>query len=162
MRSGLLITDISDHLPIFSISLDHMRTHQRQESLFVRDKSEQNISSFLEELDCIDWSNLDGYNDPKICYSKFLERYTKTYEKHYPLKKLKRRLHPRRPWISQRLLKSIKQKNKLYKRYLSNPSPQRELIYKTYKNKLNHSLRIAKRLYYDKKLNESKSNMRAT
>ena len=141
LRSGLLITDISDHLPILSISLD--RTHQRQESLFVRDKSEKNISSFLEELDCIDWSNLDGYNDPKICYSKFLERYTKTYEKHYPLKKLKRRLHPRRPWISQRLLKSIKQKNKLYKRYLSNPFPQKELIYKTYKNKLNHSLRIA-------------------
>ena len=54
-------------------------------------------------------------------------------------------------------------KNKLYKRYLSNPSPQKEVIYKTYfKNKLNHSLRIAKRLYYDKKLNESKSDMRAT
>ena len=34
--------------------------------------------------------------------------------------------------------------------------------YKTYKNKLNHSLRIAKRLYHDKKLNGSKSNMRAT
>ena len=66
LRSGLLITDISDHLPIFSISLDHMRTHQRQESLFVRDKSEQNISNFLEELDCIDFSNLDVYNDPNI------------------------------------------------------------------------------------------------
>ena len=140
MRSGLLITDISDHLPIFSISLDHnfMLTRQRQESLFVRDKSEQNISSFLEELYYIDWSNkLDGYSDPKIYYySKFLERYTKTYEKHVPLKKLKRRLHPRRPWISQGLLKSIKQKNRLYKRYLSNPSPQKELIYKTYKKKL--------------------------
>ena len=78
------------------------------------------------------------------------------------MKKLKRHLHPRRPWISRGLLKSIKQKNKLYKQYLSNPSPQKELKDKTYKNKLNHSLRIAKRLYYDKKLNESKSNMRAT
>ena len=97
LRSGLLITDISDHLPIFSISLDHMRTHQKQESLFIRDKSNQNISNFLEELDCTDWSNLDRYNDPKICYSKFLERYTKTYEKHFPLKKLKHRLPPRRP-----------------------------------------------------------------
>ena len=53
LRSGLLITDISDHLLIFSVSLDHMLTHQRQESLFVRDKSERNISSFLEELDYI-------------------------------------------------------------------------------------------------------------
>ena len=34
--------------------------------------------------------------------------------------------------------------------------------YKTYKNKLNHSLQIAKRLYYDKRLSESKSNIRAT
>ena len=162
LRSGLLITDISDHLPIFSISSDHIRTHQRQESLFVRDKCEQNISNFLDELNYIDWSNLDGYNDPKICYSKFLERYTKAYEKHFPLKKLKRRPQLRKPWISQGLLKSIKQKNKLYKQYLSNPSSLKQEKYKTYKNKLNHSLRIAKRSYYDKKLNESKSNMRAT
>ena len=75
---------------------------------------------------------------------------------------LKRRLHPRRRWISQGLLKSIIQKSKLYKRYFSSPSPQKEMIYKAYKNELNYSLRIAKRLYYDKKLNESKSNMRAT
>ena len=88
LRSGLLITDISDHLPIFSISSDYIRTNQRQESLFVRDKREQNIFNFLDEVDCIHWPNLDGYmyNDPIICYSKFLERYTKAYEKHFPLK----------------------------------------------------------------------------
>ena len=73
---GLLITDISDHLPIFSISSDHIPNNQHQESLFVRDKRKQNIPNFLDELDCINWSNLDGYNDPKICYGKFLERYT--------------------------------------------------------------------------------------
>ncbi|CAH3111049.1 unnamed protein product, partial [Pocillopora meandrina] len=75
---------------------------------------------------------------------KFLERYTKAYETHFPLKKLKRRLHFRKPWISQGLLKSVKQKNKLYKQYISNPSLWNEAKYKTYKNKLNHSLRIAK------------------
>ena len=144
------IIDISDHLPIFSISSDYIRTNQRQESLFVRDKREQNILNFLDEVDCINWSNLDGYNDPKICYSKFLEQYTNAYEKHFPLKKL--RCHPqlRKPWISQGLLKSIKKKNKLYEQYPSSlipdPSSQKEEKYKTYKNKLNHySLRIAKR-----------------
>ena len=72
------IIDISDHLPIFSISSDYIRTNQRQESLFVRDKREQNILNFLDEVDCINWSNLDGYNDLKIGYNKFLERYTKS------------------------------------------------------------------------------------
>ena len=38
----------------------------------------------------------------------------------------------------------------------------RQSIYKSYKNKLNHSLRIAKRLYYEKKLNNAKSNTRDT
>ena len=86
LRSGLLITDISDHLPIFSISSGHIRTNQRQESLFVRDKREQNILNFLDKLDCINWSNLGGYNDPKIFFSKFLERYTKAYEEYFPLR----------------------------------------------------------------------------
>ena len=94
---------------------------------------------------------------------RYRELISKThYETHFPLKKLKRRLHLRKPWISQSLLKSVKQKNKLYKQYLSNPSLWNEAKYKKYKNKLNHSLRIAKRLYYDKKVSESKSNIRAT
>ena len=35
-------------------------------------------------------------------------------------------------------------------------------IYKSYKNKLNNSLRKAKRLYHEKKLNNVQSNTRAT
>ena len=38
----------------------------------------------------------------------------------------------------------------------------RQSICKSYKNKLNHSLRIAKRLYYEKNLNNVQSNTRAT
>ena len=38
----------------------------------------------------------------------------------------------------------------------------RQSIYKSYKNKLNRSLRTAKRLYYAKKLNNVQSNTRAT
>ena len=37
-----------------------------------------------------------------------------------------------------------------------------EAHYKNYKTKLNHSLRIAKKSFYEKKLNEVKSNTRAT
>jgi len=35
-------------------------------------------------------------------------------------------------------------------------------LYKTYKNKVNHTLRLAKRLYYEEKLQDVKSNTRAT
>ena len=57
---------------------------------------------------------------------------------------------------------SIKQKSKLYRRYLNIPSYANEISYKNYKNKLNHSLRIAKRLYYEKQLESAISNIENT
>ena len=61
-------------------------------------------------------------------------------------------------WLSRGLIKSIKRKSKLYKRYLNVPNDVNEVSYKKYKNKLNHSLRIAKRNYYDKQLDYFKTN----
>ena len=48
------------------------------------------------------------------------------------------------------------------KKYLRVPSMVNASLYKTYKNKLNHTLRLAKRLYYEKKLQDVKSNIHAT
>ena len=53
-------------------------------------------------------------------------------------------------------------KNKLYKQFLQNRNPTTERKYKTYKNKLTHCIRIAKRLYFDKKLTVNKSNVKET
>ena len=67
-----------------------------------------------------------------------------------------------KPWLSNALIKCIKTKNSLYKKYLRNPTMDCQSIYQNYKNKLNHSLRIAKRLYNEKKWNNVQSNTRAT
>ena len=66
------------------------------------------------------------------------------------------------PWITKGLVKSIRKKNALHKRFLAKPTSFRENLYKSYKNKLTHSLRVAKRLYYNKKLYEYKSNAKST
>jgi hypothetical protein len=80
----------------------------------------------------------------------------------FPVKIIKRKSKIYKPWISKGILKSIKRKNKLYKSFLQNQNPIAESKYKVYKNKLTHSIRIAKRIYFDMKLNENKSNMKAT
>jgi hypothetical protein len=59
-------------------------------------------------------------------------------------------------------LVSVRKKNKLYKKYLGNPTLQRELHYKRYKNKLNHLIRNAKKTYYDNKFDRAKSNLKET
>ena len=50
----------------------------------------------------------------------------------------------------------------LYKCFLNNPNSSHENAYKSYKNKLTHSLRIAKHLYYEKQIEKLKSNVKAT
>ena len=58
----------------------------------------------------------------------------------------------RSPWMTKCVLKSIKKKNKLYKKYLSDSSKINENAYKKYKNKLNHVIRLSKKNYYEQEL----------
>ena len=98
----------------------------------------------------------------RFLYNKYYILYDK--EKiliwYYMIKKKRYLSH--KPWLSKGLLKSLRSKNQLYKQFLRNPSVANEAHYKNYKNKLNYSLRIAKKSFYEKKLNEVKSNTRAT
>ena len=72
--AGLLLADISDHLPIFSICSDNTPTHRARETIFVRNKNVENTKKFFEQLESTDWLQLPGYNDPKMCYDSFLNK----------------------------------------------------------------------------------------
>ncbi len=50
------------------------------------------------------------------------------------------------------ILKSVKNKNKLYKKYLLNPNNTNQEKYKRYKNKLSHIIKLAKKSYYEDQL----------
>ena len=64
-RSGLIFTDISDHLPVFSILSDSTLVNRcRQDPVFIRDKNSDNIPSFIEKLESVDWSPLKDFDEP--------------------------------------------------------------------------------------------------
>ena len=56
------------------------------------------------------------------------------------------------PWLTKGLLKSIRRKAKLYKKFPKNPNVGNEKVYRTFKNKLNHLTRIAKEIIKIKNL----------
>ena len=161
--SGLMFCDISDHLPIFTLLLDQSKNSNDTTWLSFRDKSINNVATFTNRLANVNWDELSEYKDPDWAYRCFLDKYTTLYNDCFPLKKVKVKTATlSNPWITKGLLKSIRKKNSLYKRFLAKPTSYRENLYKSYKNKLTHSLRVAKRLYYNKKLYEYKSNAKST
>ena len=105
--AGLFLADISDHLPIFSICSDDISSLRPKENIFVRNKNEANTLNFLQQLKSTDWSQIPGYHDPKICYERFLSKFSQIYNTCFPLKKLKRKNQLRKPWLSKGLLKSV-------------------------------------------------------
>ena len=150
--SGLLFTDISDHLPIFCFSYEQSSETIDDKFVVFRNKSKSNFINFNNQLNDTIWEDLSGFNDPEAAYDSFLKKFKDIYNSSFPLKKVKTiKLNLKKPWVSKGLLKSINQKNNLYKKYLNNPCTENECTYKRYKNKLTFLLRNAKKLYYEKK-----------
>ena len=87
MFNGLLFTDISDHLRVFSISRDQYNDSDITTPIVYRDKSESNVLKFQNELRNTNWPNLKGYNDPSHAYDSFLNEYTAVYNSCFRLKK---------------------------------------------------------------------------
>ena len=164
-RSGLLFTDISDPLPVFSIHSDNtLGHHYRQDPIFVRDKIPITLSKFVEKLEGFAGGHRSQVIMIHILHTAiFLKKFTEIYHDCFLVRKLiPKKRSIKKPWLAKALLKSIKRKNKLYKQFLHKPTQNNNLLYKSFKNKLNHILRSTRRLYYEKKLEYAKSNTHAT
>ena len=102
--SGLLFTDISDHLPIFSISNECLSSSRKTQWLMFRDKNANNVCKFKDELQTVNWSEVRESSDPSSAYDIFLSKYTDIYN-NFPLKKVKIKNNGlTKPWISKALL----------------------------------------------------------
>ena len=112
--SGLVLTDISDHLPIFSISNEKMKMKDEAPYSVFRDKSERNVAKFRNCLSNVNWYDLDDIHEPNKAYCSFFSKFNDIYNDCFPLKKVKNNIF-KKPWLSKGLLKSVRQKNRLYK-----------------------------------------------
>ena len=99
-----------------------------------------------------------------MAYNKFLKMFTYVYEYvYFPPKSeqnTKKVNKTKRPWMTNCILKSVRNKNKLYKAFLRISTGKNENLYKNYKNKLNNIIEIAKKTYYEDQLIKYKQNSR--
>ena len=146
VTAGIATLDISDHLPIFCNILTRIERHQ--ESIFYRDYSHFENTLFLRDINDINWDNLisnssDLHNATKIVTETIQE----IVDKHAPIRRASQRKRKLalKPWITTGLLKSIKQKQKMYRSHYLSDDVDKVKKYKLYSNKLNHLKENAKR-----------------
>ena len=161
-ESGILFNDISDHLSVFQISsidAGGVSEFKRNYSGFRRITPE-NIQSFKLDLEHANW-NFTSMDDPNEAFDNFQSKFLKLYENSFPLQKAKSR-KKLKSWMTDGVINSIKHKNKLYKKYLNNPTPNNFCAYKLFRNKLNTIIKVSKAKFYNDKFEKAKNNAKNT
>ena len=163
--SGVILSDISDHCPIFARILSFFGNNSCSPAVkMVRKITPEKIIRLKDKLKLLDWSEVLVTNDTNTSYNNFMNILNNSINECIPYVQLKsdNKRKPRNPWVTKSLLKSINRKNRLYYKYRSNPNDKIREKYVKYKNTLTTLLRFEKKKYYCSKFESNLNNMKET
>ena len=129
MSCGVLVTDLTDHFPIFCKS---HTSHDVHDNPKFRNFSNNNISNFIHGVELVDWNPILDDNNANSSYDNFCSILTSLYNECFPFIQPKNNKRRKHPWITKCILTSIKHKNKLFQTYLKNPTDINKVNYSKY------------------------------
>ena len=169
IEAGILINDISDHLPIYAIikqgnnpSNQNIANNSTQKR---RKLDSEALLCLQNSLQRIDWSSVMSPSvlDVNISYNTFLEKFLDAYDRACPLQNIRiKKKQIQKPWMTDGLKRACKKKNRLYKKYLCLKNDFSEQEYKNYKNVLTTTIRMAEKEYYEGLLQRHIGDMKNT
>ena len=165
-RAGILITDLSDHMPVVCITSYKNKKYKNRKALIFEQRpfNENNLARISLELQQVDWSLMTNMNVNEA-YCHFIEKINQIVDEIAPIKQVKIPSHRiiRDPWMSSGLLKSSCTCNTLYRKsFVKSRGHQLTQTYTKYRNSYNQLKRTAKRIYYRNLFNEYKYDARKT
>ena len=162
ISNGLLIDDISDHLPVFSITKEIQKAVHKTRYMFKSNTTPDAISLFCHGLEQ-NWETVIQIDDVNKAHNSFIYIIKTFFNKNCPVKRIVIRNDKcDKPWITPGLKNACKKKNTLYRIFLKCRSKEAEGRYKSYKNKLTDILRYCEEDYYNKKLQLYSNDMKNT
>ena len=97
---GILISDITDHFPVFTINRSF--SHKETEAVLVkRSYSARNKQSFLQLISDLDWNEIYNCCDTQQAFSIYYEIFTKHYDACFPKREIKIKYNNRKPCFQQ-------------------------------------------------------------
>ena len=118
MKSGNLTLGISDHLPsFFLVPRDNQKPYSKKQNLYTRKTKSFDKLGFIGDYLSIDWDTEleQNKNDVNISLKIFLTKINDLLDIYMPLRKVTQKKYKKRfkPWITDRILSKINEKNRL-------------------------------------------------
>ncbi len=163
VASGILLNDIRDHLPVFtvvqSVTWTKIKTGTTK---WIRKRFCETLGALKKDLSKQKCNQVYLHQNPNKAYDEFITIFMSLYDKHCPLQQQRIYKYEEKPWITKGLDNACKKKNVLYKQFLKCRTEEAENKYKKYKNRLTTIMRNNKKNYYNKLLEIHKSNTQGT
>lgn len=153
----IVLTDISDHYPIFSHFKHNEIIHPPTfiTKRFINDDALLNFNYNLQQLN---WSNVFECSCPNESFNTLFSQFNTIFNKFFPLKRARLdKKHNISPYITSALKRSITERNRLARLAKKWPITYKE-TYRQYRNNLTKLLRTAKNSYYRNSLKDNQGN----
>lgn len=168
IESAIIISDISDHLPVITwIDISPVNLYTLGNLKMTRTFSTEGISQLKSMLCNTDWSpvlNLCEDNEPDSSYNEFVKIFKSAYNEAFPLRPpratKKNTFH--QPWMTRGLLKSTKTKQNLYKKFIKYPTIENKSIFNNYRNKYKLIRIRTEQLYYTNEFAKHSNDIKKT
>lgn len=162
LASGTVFSEISDHFPIVLFLNLPARPFSTHHEIKVKIINAVTVQRLSEDLQAKPWCQIYNCNDADAAFETLTKEIADSIHLTIPEKTIRRSTTNQNPWITKGILKSIKHKNKLYKRYINKPNCKNKNEYINYRNKLTYIIRKRKRNHYVEMINESQGDFKKT
>ncbi|KAJ8030372.1 hypothetical protein HOLleu_26778 [Holothuria leucospilota] len=112
LRAGGLVTDISDHFPIFLNTSFKCKKSVKRRDVYIQKFSEDNIRMFVLRISAINWEHVLSKNDTNTAFDTFYDMFRDIHDACFPMIRIKGKGKGEKssPWITSGIISSIKKK----------------------------------------------------
>lgn len=157
--SGFVIDfDITDHYAcMLNVSNSNERNITQNTQNFIKILDYDRLVTLAHE---VDWNLTMSYNDTQEA-TEYLVNTLKTIVTNSETTKIiKNKYKKLKSWITNAIITSIRNRDKMKMQLRHNSSPEKIIQYKNYRNKLNKIINITKNSYYNNEIMENKTNLK--
>ena len=158
----IIFSGITDHFPVLYQMHINDSAHINTKTITYRKKGEDCDNRFKVALEDSDIHDVLEINDVNRAFKKFNDIFKNLYDEAYPI--ITKRVSMKNlnnPWLTRGLMESIKNKNRLYKKFVKRPITYGDL-YRSYRNHLTKLIKEDKSKYFKDKLNNCNGDVKKT
>lgn len=159
IQSAIIHTNISDHYS--TITKLNIEKEQNNTSTTYKNYIHIDYEKLNEILSNENWNTILESNDPDYCTNLFTQTLKTKIDQYSSTKTYSNRQTPLKPWMTQALLASLRNRDRLARLTKQNPHNLRLLnYYKRVRNIVSKSIRIARDLEFKRNIDENQHDKR--